>query len=269
MRFAVIGDWGNGKDGQMAIGERIALLHRETPLELILSVGDNIYPNGEPEDFGEKFERPYAELIKQKVPFFTVFGNHDVRTGREAQLRYPLFNMNGRNYYTVARGNGLVEFFMLDSTAMDARQVAWVDKSLAESTAVWKVVVVHHPPYSSAKRHGSAKDVRRALEPLFVRHKVAAVFSGDDHVYQRVVPQQGVQYFVTGAAGKIRHGDLKRDRYVAAGYDEGNHFMVVEASLSGLAYRALGERGQELDTVETAAEAPAVARLLNRFARRA
>jgi hypothetical protein len=269
VRFAVIGDWGNGESGQMAIGERIALVHRETPLELILSVGDNIYPNGEPEDFGEKFERPYAELIEQNVPFYTVFGNHDVRKGRDAQLRYPLFNMNGRNYYTVERGNGLVEFFMLDSTAMDERQVAWVDKSLAESTAVWKVVVVHHPPYSSGKRHGSDKDVRRALEPLLVRHKVAAVFSGDDHVYQRVVPQQGVQYFVTGAAGKIRHGDLERDRYVAAGYDEGNHFMVVEASLAGLTSRALDEKGQVVDSVETVAETPAVARLLSRFAPRA
>jgi hypothetical protein len=267
VRFAVIGDWGNGKSGQMAIGERIGQVHRETPLELILSVGDNIYPDGEPKDFGEKFERPYAELIKQQVPFYTVFGNHDVRKGREAQLRYPLFNMNGRNYYTVERGNGLVEFFMLDSTAMDERQVAWADKSLAESTALWKIVVVHHPPYSSAKRHGSDKDVRRALEPLFVRHKVAAVFSGDDHVYQRVVPQQGVQYFVTGAAGKIRHGDLERDHYVAAGFDEGNHFMVVEASLSDLTYRALDEKGQVLDSVAAAAEATAVARLLNRFAR--
>lgn len=267
VRFAVIGDWGNGKAGQMAIGERIARVHRVTPLDLILSVGDNIYPNGEPKDFGHKFERPYAELIKQKVPFYTVFGNHDVRKGREAQLRYPLFNMNGHSYYTVKRGSGLIEFFMLDSTAMDARQVAWVDKSLAESTAVWKIVVVHHPPYSSGKRHGSDKDIRRVLEPLFVRHKVAAVFSGDDHVYQRVVLQQGVQYFVTGSAGKIRRGNLERDQYVAAGNDEANHFMVVEASLSRLGYRALDETGLILDSVETLAEAPVVARLLSRFAR--
>jgi hypothetical protein len=152
---------------------------------------------------------------------------------------------------------------------MDERQVAWVDKSLAESVAVWKVVVVHHPPYSSAKRHGSALDIRKALEPLLVRHKVAAVFSGDDHVYQRVTPQQGVQYFVTGAAGKIRHGNLKQDRFVSAGYDEGNHFMVVEATLSKLAYRALDETGRTVDSGEIAAQTPAVARLFSRIAGRA
>jgi acid phosphatase len=269
VRFAVIGDWGNGKGGQMAIGERIARVHGESTIDLILSVGDNIYPDGEPEDFGNKFERPYAALIKQKVPFYTVFGNHDVRKGREAQLRYPLFNMNGNNYYTVSRGNGMVDFFMLDSTAIDARQVAWADKVMAESTAVWKVVIVHHPPYSSGKRHGSDLDVRKAFERLFVRHNIAAVFSGDDHLYQRVTPQQGVQYFVTGAAGKIRKGDLKRDGYVAAGFDEGNHFMVVEANMSSLSYRALDETGAAVDSGTITAKAPAVARLFERIARRA
>src|SRR5687768_10378199 len=73
VRFAVIGDWGNGEGGQMAIAERMALMHRETPFELILSVGDNIYPNGDYEDLGHKFERPYEELLKKQVPFYTVF----------------------------------------------------------------------------------------------------------------------------------------------------------------------------------------------------
>jgi acid phosphatase len=269
VRFAVIGDWGNGKDGQMAIAERMARVHDETPFDLVLSVGDNIYPNGHYKDFGKKFERPYEELIKRRVPFYTVFGNHDVRDGREAQMRYPLFNMQGRSYYTVSRGDGMVEFFMLDSTAMDERQVAWLDKKLGDSKAVWKVAVVHHPPYSSGRAHGSAMEIRKALEPLFVRHGVAAVFSGDDHIYQRVTPQQGVQYFVTGAAGKLRKGDIKNDKYVAKGFDEDNHFMVLEASMSGLDFRAVDKKGGTIDSGQIAPRAGAVSGLLNRFAQRA
>ena len=265
VRFAVIGDWGCGYDGQFAIAERMAAAHASEPFEFVLSVGDNIYPNGNYEDFGEKFERPYEPFLKTSIPFHTVFGNHDVRDGREAQLRYPLFGMNGRPYYTMQKGNGLVDFFLLDTTAMDDRQIAWLDRSLAASTAVWKVAIFHHPIYSSGKAHGSDMGLRKKVEPLFRKHGVQVGFSGDDHIYQRVTLQHGIQYFVTGAAGKLREGDIKRDNLVALGYDVDNHFMVVEADTSKLAFKAINSKGEVIDQGAIAAPAERVASFLNRF----
>lgn len=265
VRFALIGDWGSGYDGQMAVAERMARFHAAEPFEFVVSVGDNIYPNGSHEDFGEKFERPYAPLIKHNVPFYVCFGNHDVREGADAQMRYPLFNMNGRNYYNIVRGGGMLEIFMLDSNDLDRKQVEWLDRSLAASNALWKVVVVHHPPYSSGKTHGSDMAVRRAVEPLLIRHKVPVVFSGDDHVYQRVTPQNGIQYFVTGAGGKLRQGDLRDDELVAFGNDRENHFMVIDADASELRFRAINPQGEAFDSGRIAAEPAAVARYFNRL----
>ena len=45
-------------------------------------------------------------------------------TSRE-NVNYKLYNMNGQRYYSYARGN--VRFFALDTTRMDAKQLAWID----------------------------------------------------------------------------------------------------------------------------------------------
>lgn len=258
VRLGLLGDFGDGKSRQFAIGERIAGAHDTSALDLIISTGDNIYPNGDAEDFGAKFERPFEPIIKRRVPFYAVLGNHDVRRGSQAQTRYPLFNMGGRSYYTVSAGGGTIDFFMLDSNDLDDRQLLWLDRALGQSTAVWKLPVFHHPIYSSGG-HGSSTGRRKQLEPIFVRHGVQAAFSGHDHVYQRVTPQQGIQYFVSGAGGKLRKGDLKRDRLVAAGYDADSSFMLLEADAARLRFSAINAEGVTVDSGELHTPARAVA----------
>ena len=49
-------------------------------------------------------------------------------------------------------------------------------------------------------------DVRVVFEPLFVTYGVNVVFSGHDHIYERLTPQKGIYYFVEGAAGELRKG---------------------------------------------------------------
>ena len=58
----------------------------------------------------------------------------------------------------------------------------------------------HHPLYSHAGRHGGNVALRVALEPLLLKHGVDVVFAGHDHVYERVKPQKGITYFVSGSA---------------------------------------------------------------------
>jgi hypothetical protein len=265
VRLGLLGDWGSGDEAEMAIAERMLAAHQAKPLDLVVGAGDNIYPNGSADLFADHFERPFAGLIKARVPFYTCFGNHDVRSGADAQLRYPLFNMNGQRYRSVPVGGGTLELFLLDSNDLDDRQVRWLDSALEKSSAIWKVPVFHHPIYSSGTTHGSDTGLRRVLEPLFVRHKVAVAFSGHDHIYQRVTPQQGVQYFVSGAGGKTREGDIKRDALVAFGYDADSHFMVIEADAATFSYSALNARGEQVDAGKLVAPATAVTRFLDRF----
>jgi len=178
-----------------------------------------------------------------------VLGNHDVEAGRRDQMHYTHFNMNGANYYSIGRGNGLVDFFMLDSTDLDNEQTTWFENQLTQSKALWKVVVFHHPLYSSGKKHGSDLKLRARIEPLLKKHRVQVVFSGHDHFYERMKPQDGIQYFVSGGAGKVRRGDIRQNSEIsAASYDDDNHFMLIEVDEKEINFKAIAKNGSVIDS---------------------
>lgn len=248
-RFVVLGDFGTGSSEQFALANKMVEMHRQSKIEFVLAAGDNIYPNGAGRYFSKNFEQPYAEMLKEEVKFYTTLGNHDVEEGRSDQLHYPLFNMGGANYYTIGRGNGLVDYFMLDTTNLDRTQMNWLDNSLRSSKAIWKIAVFHHPIYSSAKKHGSNSKLQKQLEPLFKIHNVQVVFAGHDHVYERIRPQQGIQHFVTGGAGKFRKGDIDMTSELrAVSYDEGNHFMLIELDETEINFKAINAQGTIIDS---------------------
>jgi 3',5'-cyclic AMP phosphodiesterase CpdA len=256
VRFALLGDWGSGDNNTAQIAKQMAAIHDASPLDMVVTAGDNIYPDGAAEHFGAYFERPFEPLIKKNVPVYACLGNHDVRSGADSQMRYPLFNMGGRNYYKRSVGGGTLDMFMLDSNALDQKQLGWLESELGRSTAAWKIAVFHHPPFSSGKKHGSDEGLQRVIHPILARNGVQAVFNGHDHFYQRVTPQDGVQYFVSGAGGKIRVGNLRMaDRLVASGYDDDSHFMVVEIDGSNLSFRAVNTSGKVIDQGAIAAAA--------------
>jgi hypothetical protein len=248
--FAVIGDSGTGKTGQYAVARQMKAVFDKNRYNDVLMLGDNIYSDGAGKKFKKKFELPYTPLLSEGVKFYASLGNHDVREGLEAQTHYAHFNMDGQRYYTFTRGDGLIEFFALDSTEMDGAQLTWLESKLKASNARWKVAFFHHPLYSSAKRHGSEMNLRAVLEPLFVRYQVNTVFSGHDHVYERIKPQQGVQYFVAGASGQLRKkGMLKDSELTAVSNDEMHSFLLVHVNADEMRVEAIGENGSILDRV--------------------
>jgi len=247
-KFIAIGDFGTGDDNQFEIAAQMLRDHKTSPLDFVLAVGDNIYPDGGGRHFEKKFARPYAGLIRDGVKFHAVLGNHDVRDGRGDQCQYPLFNMNGQCHYTIKKGDGLAEFFMIDSTAFDMTQAGWLEGVLKESTAKWKIAVFHHPIYSSAEEHGSDVGLRGRIEPLLAQYGVNVVISGHDHTYERVKPQQGVQYFVTGAGGKVRPGDVNLGSpFRAMSYDRDNHYMQMVIEDQQINFQTIARSGAVID----------------------
>lgn len=243
LHFAIIGDSGSGSPAQQKIGDLMMGIRSTFPYDIVLMMGDNLYMGGSPRDYQAGFERPYQALLAAGVKFYATLGNHDNTNER----LYKPFNMNGQNYYTFRPKLG-VRFFSLDSNYMDAVQLAWIEKELAASHSDWKIAYFHHPLYSSGGTHGSDVELRAKLEPLFLRHNVDVVISGHDHFYERIKPQKGIQYFVSGGAGKLRKGDIRRTNLTEKGFDQGFHFMLMEIVGDKLHFQTIADSGQTVDS---------------------
>jgi predicted phosphodiesterase len=241
-KFAVIGDAGTGERQQYEVGAQMARVHETFPFSFVIMLGDNIYGGQKPEDFVKKFETPYKPLLNAGVKFFASLGNHDDQNNRF----YPAWNMNGERYYTYKQAD--VRFFVLDSDYMDPKQLAWLEQQLRDSTERWKISYFHHPLYSSAGRHGSEVDLRLVLEPLFLKYGMNVVFSGHDHVYERLKPQKGIYYFVSGSAGQLRRGDLKRTNMTEVGFDQDQAFIAVEIGGDLLSFKTVSRAGRTVDS---------------------
>jgi hypothetical protein len=244
LKFAVLGDWGDGSRPQIEMAARMKQVHDRFPYEFIVTVGDNIYGSERPQDFRRKFEEPYAPLLDSGVKFYASLGNHD---GRE-QRNYKLFNMGGELYYTMKPDRQDVRFFALESGYLDAQQLAWLEKQLAGSREAWKIVYFHHPPYSSGGRHGSNDRMREVLEPLFITHNVSVVLTGHDHFYERIKPQQGIVYFVVGSGGRLRRGDLRANSPLTdKGFDTDRAFLIAEIDGDQMHFNAVSRTGEIVD----------------------
>ena len=242
VRFAIIGDFGTGEKPQMELAQQMVKSRAEFPFEFAITVGDNMYTGSQPSDFELDFAVPYKALLEAGVSFYATLGNHDKTNERF----YKPFNLDGANYYTFRKHNA--RFFALDSNYMDRTQVAWVETQLKGADATdWKICYFHHPLYSDARYHGSDIDLRRVLEPLFVRYGVNVVYSGHDHVYERVRPQQGIYYFIEGSSGSLRDGDLNKSANIAKGFDTDRTFTLVEITGDSLHFKAISRLGAVVD----------------------
>lgn len=156
-------------------------------------------------------------VLLSRVPMYPVLGNHE----KNAKDYYNYMSLpEPEYYYTFSYGDA--DFFMIDSNRKvdpESEQYQWLDKSLAASTATWKFVCHHHPPYSSDENDygdlwktnkSSHGDTRlRQLVPLYEKHHVDFVWAGHIHSYERTWPIRegkavevgGTIYMVTGGAG--------------------------------------------------------------------
>ena len=243
VKFLAIGDTGTGSKQQKELAQRMIEYRTVFPYEFVIMVGDNMYGGEKPADFKKKFQDVYQPLLDQGVKFYASLGNHD----ESNQRMYDLFNMNGDEYYRLKKGD--VAFYALNSNYMDKRQIKWMEYELAKDTTKWKVAFFHHPPYSSGGKHGSSTDVREIVEPLFIKHGVDVVFTGHEHFYERIKPQHGIFYFITGAGGKLRSGDVKDNSPLTAkAYDKDLSFMLVEVVKDLMHFQVISRKGETVDS---------------------
>ena len=261
VRFAVIGDYGSGDQNEADV----ANLVKSWDPDLIITTGDNNYDYGGADTIDQNIGQFYYEFIypyqgtygqgADTNRFFPSLGNHDWYTLDGDGMPYPYLDYfklpqresGNERYYDFVWGP--VHFFALDSDSREpdgvgrsSIQAAWLQSRLAESTAPWKIVYAHHPPYSSGF-HGSIDWMRWP----FAEWGATAYLAGHDHLYERLVID-GFPYFINGLGGKSIYyfnfplpGSQVR-------YNGDYGAMLVEATEQEIIFQFINRSGEVIDT---------------------
>lgn len=255
VRFAALGDNGSGGRQAMAVAKQLAHTYASSPFEFVSLLGDICYYGNFEDRYEDVFRRPMGPLLNAGVGFELAIGNHDADLRHsdegieqiEAELR--LLGTPGR-FYSVTHGPA--DFFYLDSSVPGvfgpnaSTQWEWLDDTLASAASQWRVVLLHHPLYSSGK-HGSTVGARERLEPILARHHVDLVFAGHDHHYERTHPQHGVTHLVSGGGCKTTR--VGHDRFTAMAQSV-LHFLLIDIVGDRLTGTCIDADGDVIDRFE-------------------
>jgi len=262
--FAAIGDYG---DGFATEGMVSGLVSGWSP-DFIITLGDNRYGAT---NFDETVGQFYCNFLADAETgnwcaggnslsnaFFPSLGNHDYNDGSGLNEYLNYFTLPGSDvatsgtsgserYYDFIRGS--VHFFVIDSegalnsSSDKTAQMNWLQAQLAASSAPWKVVYFHHPPYSSAQ-HGSTT----GMQWPFGAWGADAVISGHDHTYERILAD-GIVYFVNGLGGSDIYGfKHKTVPGSQVRYNSDYGAMRVDASDTAITFEFIDLSGTTIDT---------------------
>lgn len=189
-----------------------AALAAELDPDLVLTVGDNVYPAGSDETYAGCYDPAWGELRDITRP---AIGNHDVQAdGGAAYFAYfgDAAGTPGEGWYSYDVGgwhvvvlNSMCE--MVGCGAGSA-QLEWLRADLAASDAACTLALWHHPRFTSG-RHGPHAFTAPFWEAL---HEAGAevVLVGHDHMYERMAPmapdgsadpERGIRQFTVGTGG--------------------------------------------------------------------
>jgi len=176
---------------------------------IVITLGDNTYPVGKPEEFSDCYDPTWGRFKERTLPSP---GNHDY--GMPKALGYynyfgEIAGPDRRGYY--AKQVGAWRILSLNSNidpVQMEKQVSWLKEELSHSKEMCTLAFWHHPAYSSGG-HGNNKHMQNIWK-ILAAAKADIVLTSHDHDYERFVPldgngdrddQNGIRSFVVGTGG--------------------------------------------------------------------
>ncbi|MBY0311849.1 MAG: metallophosphoesterase [Phycisphaerales bacterium] len=265
-RFCAFGDYGVDNANQLSVANRMKSFNPE----FLVTTGDNTYNTSTAvSNYDNTQAKYYGEFIRVANPasvyfaqfgsntnnFFPCMGNHDFDIGGGAAGAIPYWNAywdlpGNERYYTFSRGP--IQFFVLssdsrepDSDLINGIQYNWFINAYNASTATFKIVVFHHPPYTNPTVHGN--DAQMQAWNFQNLPGITAVLNGHNHNMQRL-EVNGVPFFISGAGGNSLYTISGSSPFNAFNNDSLFGFLLVDATPAACTFRFISAAGNVLDT---------------------
>jgi acid phosphatase type 7 len=213
--FGVVSD----TEARPHINEQIGLQLWDERPDFVIHMGD-VTDGGEKNDKWQWTQEyfPGSSALTTRIPMIPTAGN-----GEGDLFWYKLYHPQAEpdGFFKYSYGAG--EFFVLNSNQPaqlqpGGQQYEWLKKELAQSTSAWKMVYMHHAPYSSDEddygntwkgksTHGDREF--QSLVRLLEQSGVDMMFFGHLHTYMRtfplfeekIDPEKGIHYIQVGGMG--------------------------------------------------------------------
>jgi acid phosphatase type 7 len=259
--FGVVSD----TEARPQINEKIGSLLWDERVDFTIHLGDLT-------DGGQKKQKwqwtqeffPGSSALYSRIPNLPVAGNGE---GDLHWFNYYHPQSEEKGYYSVSYGLG--DFFILNSNQPKELQVGgnqyqWLQKALQTSTAPWKIVLMHHAPYSADEddygntwKGPSTYGDRRFqdLVSLLEKEGVKVFFFGHLHTYMRSFPiwkdqvntSKGITYFqLGGMGGNLEDFAPNRVPFSAKTY-RGHHYGTVTLTKEVFELRTYTLEGNLID----------------------
>jgi len=231
--FYIIADFGSVKTSGTKV-EVAAQMNQLAPIvnpQFIISCGDNFH-NAAPLTVKDtSWEWNFVPFFNHgpiaKLKWYVALGNHDYAGNPDAQITYHQIDTNWvmpARYFTFVKtinDSTSLRVVIMDSSPFlksythkfpaissfdkqnTALQLHWADSVLANSHETWKIVIAHHPIYSSGFFPGNTKELITQLDPILRKYHVDFYFSGHIHTFQHN-QKGGIDYVTTGSAWQSR-----------------------------------------------------------------
>lgn len=255
LRMAVIGDYGSGD----ANAAQVAELVLSWQPDLILTVGDNNYPSGSAATIDENIGQFYHAYIykyqgqygagSDTLRFLPTLGNHDWDTDR-AQAYLDYFELPGNErYYDIVLHP--VHIFALDSDSREpdgvsrkSVQAEWLREKLTSSNSPWKIVIMHHPPYSSGPR-GAVDWMRWPFQDW----GATILLAGHDHFYERL-DIDGMPIIINGLGGGAIYAFGATTPGSQVRYNAEYGAQLITAEEDQLTFEFYNIKGEQIDVYQ-------------------
>ncbi len=227
VNFLVVGNTADPQGTAAEMKRRMAQSMAEHPADFLIHTGD-IAAGGSIAAADEEFFKPYQKVLSD-APLLVALGEEEYGENRSnangkgflaanyKRVHSMPWSKGTPNYYYIDTANARI-FFIDTNNMYDALtapainqkspQYIWLRDSLAKTAGgKWKIVVMHHPVYSSGKEEDRLSQV---LAPLFEAQKVNLVIQGHQGAYERTKPiyraepaKSGPIYITVGGSGKF------------------------------------------------------------------
>lgn len=228
--FFVLSDMGSaGPYREDSVAKTVNKLSKSLHPKFVINQGDFFHDAGVRDTLDSLWNAQFEKMFtapELQLKWYSILGNHEYIGNPQALVDYgkhnPRWTMPARNYTFVQQVDSVtsIRFVMIDTSPFvlfyhrdpkyhavnsqdPAKTVAFVDSVLARSHEKWKVVIGHHPIYTSDFVHGNTYGLVDEVLPLLRKYHVDFYFSGHVHKFEHI-QRDGVDYMITTTGAKPR-----------------------------------------------------------------